>query len=167
MQIIALRCHSVETFGQSRRGLPLAGIYMPGHLALRWMLKDRQTFNLELAIPAQCDDDFYMSWKDISPESRRSGIYLRNLSKSEVLAQQYYNLSLIWERRGELDKALQAAEQALQLFHYFPDGFNLRGILMKARGMISEALTDFDTALALDEGFEEARNNRERALKKP
>jgi regulator of sirC expression with transglutaminase-like and TPR domain len=146
--------------------LPLSGIYMPGHLALRWMLEDRQTFNLELSIPAQCDDDFYVSWKAISPEARHQGIYLRNLSKSEVLAQQYYNLSLIWERRGDLDKALQAAEQALQLFHCFPDGFNLRGIIMKAHGMISEALRDFDTALALDKGFSEARNNRERAFSK-
>jgi regulator of sirC expression with transglutaminase-like and TPR domain len=146
--------------------LPMAGIYMPGHLALRWMLKDRQTFNLELSIPAQCDDDYYMSWKDISPEARRSGIYLRNLAKHEVLAQQYYNLSLIWEKRGELEKAVRAASQALQLFHCFPDGFNLRGIIMKAHGMMSEALHDFDMALALDDRFMEARNNRERALEK-
>jgi regulator of sirC expression with transglutaminase-like and TPR domain len=147
------------------RKLPLVGIYMPGHCALRWILKDGSHLNLELSIPASCRDDFYILWKKISMASLTRGIYLRSLSKQEVIAQQYYNLGLVWEKREQFQKAMSALNKARSLMRDFPDAYNLRGILYKSRGQFKKALNDFDRALVLDQRFFEARINRANVLK--
>jgi len=144
--------------------LPLSGIYMPGHFALRWRLADGESFNLELSIPARCDDAFYESWKGISKATIKNGSYLRDLTKQEVIAQQFYNLSLVWENRGRIDLAAGAIDRALRLFSLFPDAYNVRGLLHRSIGMIPEALRDFDLAIALDSAFKEARFNRKRTV---
>ena len=128
--------------------------------ALRWTLADGETFNLELSIPAKCDDDFYISWKTIPKSTLRNGIYLRNLTRQEVIAHQYYSLGLIWERRGQLGRALESIEAALNLFPEFPDAYNVRGLIYRSRGEHGEALDDFDLATALDGAFTEAQLNR-------
>jgi regulator of sirC expression with transglutaminase-like and TPR domain len=143
-------------------GLPLAAVYMPGHFALRWLFDDGRYLNLELSIPAKCDDDYYISWKNISPGALERGVYLRNLSRAEVIAQQYYSLGLVWESREKWDKASSAVGHALRLFRDFPDAYNLRGLIRKAAGEVARAVEDFDTAIVLDEQFIEALANRER-----
>lgn len=143
-------------------GLPMAAVYMPGHFALRWIFADGRYMNLELSIPAKCDDDYYISWKNISPGALQNGVYLRNLTRREVIAQQYYSLGLVWESREKWDKASSAVANALRLFRDFPDAYNLRGLIRKAAGEIAGAVRDFDTAIVLDNQFIEAITNRDR-----
>lgn len=145
-------------------GLPMTGIFMPGHIALRWHLDTGESINVELTIPATCADDFYIGWKNIPMEAVAKGIYLRDLSREEVIAQQLYNLSLVFERRAYLEKSLTMVNRALGLFNSFPDAFNLRGVVFKRWGRFIEALGDFDMAVRMDSAYTEARYNRSNTL---
>ena len=125
------------------------------------MLPEGRSFNLELSIPARCDDAFYMQWKEIPERSVQEGVYLRTLGRREIIAQQLYSLSLVWEKRKNLTQAAAALEEALELSPLFPDALNLRGLIRKKEGLGGEALDDFDLALLLDPCFAEARFNRD------
>ncbi|MFH2003010.1 MAG: transglutaminase family protein, partial [Planctomycetota bacterium] len=81
-----------------RLNLPMTGIFMPGHFALRWHLDHGESMNIEMTVPARCDNDFYIGWKGILRDTVERGVYLRDLSRREVVAQQFYSLSLVWER---------------------------------------------------------------------
>lgn len=144
-------------------GLPMVGISVPGHLTLRWNLSDGSYINWEATVPAKCKDDFYISWKNISQNAVENGVYLRSLSKKEIIAQQYYNLSLVWKERRQFDKAMKALDKAIKLFPKYSDAYNLRGVIWKIRGQIDQAIGQYNTAIQFDPNFSDAYYNRANA----
>jgi len=146
--------------------LPLKCVSMPEHFTLRWIFDDGGRLNIELSIPAKCDDDYYIAWKNINTTAIENGVYLRDLERAEVIAEQYYSLSLVWEKRNQLDKAMAALNRALFLLRKYPDAYNLRGIIWKRKGEHVKALREFDKAILLDNNFTEAKYNRANTLSK-
>jgi regulator of sirC expression with transglutaminase-like and TPR domain len=143
-----------------RLDLPLAALSLPGHLALRWIDPDGESFNWEPTVPASCDDGFYRRWKDISPEAERSGAYLRPLSRREVVGLALYERGLTHHARGDRSEALAVASASISLAPRHPDGHNLRGLVLAERGDHEQALASFDHAIALDPSFAHAYFNR-------
>jgi len=89
-----------------RLGLPIVGINVPEHLALRWNLSYGKHVNWEATVPDTYDDESYIYWKNISEVAVKNGVYLRSLSKKEVIAHVYYNISLVLTERDELKEAI-------------------------------------------------------------
>ncbi|MBN2170039.1 MAG: hypothetical protein JW819_01805, partial [Candidatus Krumholzibacteriota bacterium] len=145
-----------------RIGLPLAGIGLPGHIALRWRLADGTTFNWEATVPNACDDAFYRAWKTPDAGAVARGVYLRDLSRGEILASTLYVRALVLSERHRPAAALRAVEAAIALASGDPDAHNLRGLLLAGTGDADAALQSFDRAVALDPGFTLARRNRDR-----
>jgi regulator of sirC expression with transglutaminase-like and TPR domain len=146
-----------------RLGLPLRGIAMPEHLALRWQLEGARCFDWEPTVPSPCDDAFYVKWKGLDAESVTRGVYLRDMTREEVLASAFYTKALVLDARSSREAAQRAAEAAVRLAPQDPDGHNLLGLLLCERGDSELALLSFDRATALDPGFALAHRNRERA----
>ena len=143
-----------------RLDLPLVAIAMPGHLSLRWRYSDGSHFNWEATIPNTCDDDFYRDWKRPAPAAVDRGIYLRDLSRDEVLASVYYRSALIFADQKRHQAARIAVESALALAPEMPDAHNLLGLILAAEGAPERALRHLDRAIELDPAFPHAYINR-------
>ncbi|WP_186766222.1 tetratricopeptide repeat-containing sulfotransferase family protein [Phaeobacter marinintestinus] len=61
----------------------------------------------------------------------------------------WYLLALASYENGINDRALEAAEHAIELAPGFAQAFNLRGLILASQGRIVEALNDFRTAMKL------------------
>jgi tetratricopeptide (TPR) repeat protein len=146
-------------------GLPVIGINVPGHLALRWDLGNGRYFNWETTVPARCKDDFYISWKNISKDAVRKGVYIKQkgLSKQELIAHVYYDKGLVLKEWRHLDGAMAALDRATELFPQYADAYNLKGVILKGRGEIRRAVGEYDRAIGLDPNFPEAYYNRANA----
>lgn len=143
-----------------RLGLPLVGLSLPEHVALRWDSPDGSSFNWEPTVPSPCDDGFYRQWKHISPEAEKTGAYLAPLSKQEVLGIALYERGLTHSARGDYGKALAVAHLSLSLAPRHPDAYNLHGLVLAAEGDYEQALASFDQAIQLDPSFAHAYFNR-------
>lgn len=140
--------------------LPLRAVSLPEHLALRWTEPDGSTFDWEGTVGKPCDDEFYLRWKHPSPAAVERGVYLRSLSKWEVLATALYEKGLALKERRRTERARIVTRLALELAPLVPDTHNLDGMLAAVRGDHLEALRCFDRALALDDTFAHALYNR-------
>ena len=143
-------------------GVPLVGINMPGHLALRWNFNDGTYFNWEATVPATCKNSFYISWKNISEVALRNGVYIKaeGLTKKEVIAHVYYNTGLVLKERRQLDSALTVLDKATALFPKYADAYNLKGVIWQVRGETVKAIGQYDTAIGFDPNFSDAYYNR-------
>ena len=141
-------------------GLPLRAIYLPGHVSLRWTLGTGGHMNWEATVPNRCDDAFYMEWKRLSPDLVRRGVYLRGLTKRELIALVLYNKSQVYRERRRPDEALATLRRAVELFPAYPDAYNHMGVIWAAEGNDARAIESYRKALELDPGFPEAFYNR-------
>ena len=143
-----------------RIGLPLVGVNVPEHLALRWEPAQGESFNWEATVPNRCDDAFYVEWKSPSRTAIANGVYLQPLSKEEVLGLALYETGLTLRARKRPDDALAAANRAIRLAPRYPDAYNLRGLVLSATGHLDDAVASYAHAIELDPGFAHAYFNR-------
>ena len=143
-------------------GLPLVAISLPEHLSLRWVRADGSYLNWEATVPNCCEDAFYLDWKHPSRVALEGGVYLRGLTREEVLATAFYEKGRVLGERGQDPRAREAAECAAVLGPRYPDAFNLKGLLVKKLGSPVEAVASFDRAIDLDPAFTHAYFNRAR-----
>ena len=140
--------------------LKLNMINMPGHVSTRWNLEDNSYFNWDPTVARKCMDDAYISWKNISEDSINDCVYLKSLSKKEVIAHIIYNKCLVLKERNQLDKAIEGIDTAIDFFPKYSDAYNLRGIVWKMLGSFDNAIDDFDKAIELDENLGDSYYNR-------
>ena len=107
--------------------LPLHLVRVPGHIFVRWdpdgqhdpLNKDnpvnREDFNWETIAEWTRSDDYYISWRNIPRKSIQDGVFLGNLSRTEVIAVAYSHRAKGYEERGNLDKAIESFEIATRL----------------------------------------------------
>jgi regulator of sirC expression with transglutaminase-like and TPR domain len=97
--------------------LLINGVFAPLHLFCR--VKDRQTgdvWNLETTDKGQSpSNQWYVEKMNISPKAVESGIYLKELSKKEYLAELVCTLVYKYRDKKEWQKALKYAELSLKL----------------------------------------------------
>ncbi len=140
-------------------GLPLSGISMPEHLAVRWAHADGTYTNWETTVGKVATDEFYRRWKSLDETQTDPGVYLRSLSKAEVLATAFGEKALLLLNRGAVPAAQVAAQCAVQLAPLSPDNQNLRGLVARKCGDLSLAMASFEKAITLDPTFSHVHFN--------
>ncbi|MGC8940987.1 MAG: tetratricopeptide repeat protein, partial [Candidatus Nanoarchaeia archaeon] len=140
--------------------LPIYGITLPEHVAVRW---DDSKFkrNIETTDEGiEVFDSDYRKKYNISQKSIKEGVYLRNLSKKEVVGWLLSNRGVAYADKGELDKAIQDFNKALELDPNFVEAYNNRGIAYAYKGEFDKAMQDWNKALELDPKYANAYYNR-------
>jgi len=178
-----------------RLQLPIFAVATPSHVFLRY--DDGTTrINIEtLQGGANVSDEQYIREQKIPERSIRRGVFMRNLTTDEFLAQVYSNLGVIYSERKDYEKAAVEYKRALDLDEHCPAAlYNYANDLLKTgsyrramrlfsnslrhyptdvwalnnRGLAymkmekrEKAQRDFQAALRIDPGFEQARRNLE------
>ena len=67
---------------------------------------------------------------------------------------------MIWNERGEHDKAIRDHDEAIRLDPAVKQFYNNRGVALVDKRNFERAMTDFDRAIEIDAKFALAFNNR-------
>jgi len=178
-----------------RLDLPIYAVATPSHVFLRYD-DGSARINIEtLQGGANMPDDQYISEQKIPEESIRRGIFMRNLTTDEILAQVHNNLGVVYSERKDYDAAAKEYETALDLDPRLPAArynwgndllregqyreavrrfskslrlypadvwvLNNRGLAYVKMKKRDKARRDFEAALEIEPGFEQARRNLE------
>ena len=147
-------------------GLPLVAVSAPGHLFVRFILNDGSYINWETTSTTERGNDYYISWRNISPVAIDNGVYLRNLSRHEIIALAYNNRGSAWAGKGNLDEAIKDYNKAIRLNPNHAAAYNNRGFAWFNKGNLDEAIKDYNEAIRLDPNFARAYTNRGSAWSK-
>jgi regulator of sirC expression with transglutaminase-like and TPR domain len=143
-----------------RLGLPIFAVATPSHVFLRYD-DGASRINIEtFQRGAHVADAHYVGEQRIPSESIRSGVFMRNLTQDEFLAQVHNNLGVIYSERTEYGKAAEQYGRAIDLHPGFPAAFYNHGNDLLARGEYRKALRRFSMALRLYPTDVWALNNR-------
>jgi regulator of sirC expression with transglutaminase-like and TPR domain len=178
-----------------RLDLPIYAVNTPSHVFLRYdeghSRTNIETFELGASVP----DERYIADEKIAPRLVRRGIFLRELTTDEFLAEMRNNLGVVYSERKDHVAAEREYQAALDLDRYLPAAWynwgndllgsgdytraakvftqslrlyptdvwalNNRGVAYKKLGKVEKARRDFEEALKIDPGFEQARKNLE------
>ena len=176
-----------------RLGVPIYAVATPSHVFLRY--DDGKTrINIEtLQNGASVPDERYIREQKIPESSIHRGIFMRNLTTEEFLAQVHNNLGVVYSERKDYVAAAKEYEAALGLdprlpaahYNYGNDLFrtgdhrrakrlfskslplystdvwalNNHGLAYLKMGNREGARRDFEEALRIDPGFEQARRS--------
>jgi len=176
-----------------RLGVPIYAVATPSHVFLRYDDGTRR-INIEtLQGGASVPDDQYIREQKIPEASIRRGVFMRNLTMDEFLAQVHNNLGVIYSERQDYGAAAREYESALDLDPHLPAALynwgndllrqnvcgravrrfskslrlyptdvwalNNRGLAYTKLGKREKARRDFEEAVRIDPGFEQARKN--------
>src|SRR5207247_270887 len=143
-----------------RLQLPIYAVATPSHVFLRY--DDGTTrINIEtLQGGANVPDEQYVREQKIPEKSIRRGIFMRNLTTDEFLAQVYSNLGVIYSERKDYDRAALEYERALDLDAQFPAAFSNLGHALLKTGSYRRAVRLFSKSLRLYPTDVWALNNR-------
>jgi tetratricopeptide (TPR) repeat protein len=97
-----------------------------------------------------------------SPTARPTTITATNTLKpfDSTNAEAYLNRGLDYYNNGDLDNAISAYDQAIQLNTNYAEAYNNRGQSYSDRGDLDHAIHDYDQAIQLNPNLAEAYNNR-------
>jgi len=100
--------------------------------------------------------------RDIIPVSQGVDYFTQALERSPN-AGDYNNRALVWEFRGDLDKAMTDYNKSIRLDPKYPSAYNNRGMIWAQQGKYDQAIADFDQAIKLDAKYVDAYYNRSNA----
>jgi len=115
---------------------------------------------------APVSDDRYIAEQKIAPRSIRKGVFLRDLTPGEFLAQVHNDLGVIYSERGDYPTAAREYDAALTLLPKFPAAFYNRGNDLLKAGENWKAARAFTRSLKLHPNDAWAFNNRGQAYRK-
>ncbi len=143
-----------------RLQLPVYAVATPSHVFLRY--DDGATrINIEtLQGGANVPDEQYIREQKIPEESIRRGVFMRNLTEDEFLAQVYSNLGVIYSERKDYLRAALQYERALDLDAHCPAALYNYGNDLLKNGSYPRAVRLFSKSLRLFPTDVWALNNR-------
>jgi len=146
-------------------GLPIHAVATPSHVFLRYDGDERvniETFERGASVP----DARYIAEQKIAPRSVRKGIFLRDLTSSEFLAQVHNNLGVVYSHQQNYVAAAREYDEALRLYRDFPAAsYNWGNDLLRS-GEYPKATRAFTRSLKLHPNDAWALNNRGLAYRK-
>jgi tetratricopeptide (TPR) repeat protein len=135
--------------------LPLRGVYVPGHIFIRYV-GDDASLNFELS-------DGGAPWEDGRYQKRfrlrTEGPYLRSLSPGETLGVFLKSLGAAYARKGRNEEALALYADGERLYPGLPDVPYNAGVSLQRMGRPNLAIVKYRRALALDPDMALAREN--------
>jgi len=141
-----------------RLGLPLYGVVVPGHFFVRYD-DGRTRFNIETTSKGGSASDEHYKSKFKVPDGDENSIYLKNLNKIQVLGCFFNNLGNSYSDVGNMDSALLALLQAVQINPTLSESrANLGNVYLK-RCQIFEATQQYEAALAINPNDPKTHNN--------
>ena len=75
-------------------------------------------------------------------------------------AETYYNRGLVYDNKGEIDRAIVDYNRAIELNPSYAEAYSNRGIAYQSQGDYDLALEDFSKAIELDPNSAVPYNNR-------
>ncbi len=143
-----------------RLDLPMFAVATPSHVFLRF--DDGTTrINIEtLQQGANIPDEHYAREQKIPEKSIRRGIFMRNLTTDEFLAQVHNNLGVIYSERKDYGQAAAEYQEALDLDPRLPAGWYNYGNDLLRQGEHRRAARFFSKSLRLYPTDVWALNNR-------
>ena len=140
--------------------LPIYTVATPSHVFLRY--DDGTTrINIEtLQAVANVPDDQNIREQKTPEESIRRGIFMRNLTVDEFLAQVHNNLAVVYSERKDYDAAAREYELALDLDPRLPAALYNWGNDLLRQGSYRQAVRRFSKSLRLYPTDVWALNNR-------
>ncbi len=139
--------------------LPLAAVNAPNHVFVRVIL-DGNGFNWETTSAKERGDDYYRSRLNISDESIRNGVYLRDLTRQETMAIAYTGRGIAWAGKGNLDKVIKDCDEAIRLNPNYAEAYNNRGNAWYGKGSLDRAIEDYNEAVRINPNYAKAYHNR-------
>jgi len=138
-----------------RFDLPFRGVYVPGHMFIRYEGSDASV-NFEFAEGgAQWPDARYRSTFRLSAD----GPYLRSLSSGETTSVLLKSLGAAYAKQGRHREALDLYAAAARLYPGLPDVPYNAGVSLQRLGRGEEAAAMYRRAIALDPDMAQARGN--------
>jgi tetratricopeptide (TPR) repeat protein len=135
--------------------LPLRGVYVPGHIFIRYA-GDNASLNFEFS-------DGGAPWEDARYRRRfhlgTAGPYLRSLSPEETLGVFLKSLGAAYTRKGRNEEALALYAQGERLYPGLPDVPYNAGVSLQRLGRPDLAILKYRRAIALDPEMALARGN--------
>lgn len=143
-----------------RLDLPIYAVATPSHVFLRYD-DGAVRVNIEtLRGGAGVPDEQYIREQKIPEESIRRGIFMRNLTTDEFLAQVLNNLGVVYSERKDYDAAAGEYERALDLDPRLPAALYNWGNDLLRQGVYRRAARLFSKSLRLFPNDIWALNNR-------
>jgi regulator of sirC expression with transglutaminase-like and TPR domain len=140
--------------------LPLFAAATPSHVFLRYDDGEIR-FNIEtFRNGAHLADEEYVREYAVPEASIEKGVFLRNLSPEEFLAQVHNNLGVIYSRREDFENASHQYEQAIRLDGKLAAAYYNYGNDLLSQGAYQEAMRRFSKSLRLYPIDAWALNNR-------
>lgn len=111
-----------------RLGYPVYPVAAPDHLLLRYVEEGQNKyFNIETtsAIAGTPDDTVYIKGLGIGETALKKGSYLRTMTYSQYIADLFASNAVTFGQRGNIDRAIDYLENAVDLNPQFPDYYDL------------------------------------------
>ena len=138
-----------------RFGIPLRGVYVPGHMFVRYEGRDGAV-NFEFS-------DGGAPWTDVRYRNafHLSGDrpYLRSLTSDETIGVLLKSLGAAYAKRGRNQEALVLYAEGARLYPGLPDVAFNAGVSLQRLGRSEEAIEMYRRAIALDPSMALARGN--------
>jgi tetratricopeptide (TPR) repeat protein len=143
-----------------RFDLPIYAVATPSHVFLRYD-DGRTRINIETQQGgANIPDEQYIREQKIPEDSIRRGVFMRNLTTEEFLAQVHNNLGVVYSELKEYDAAAKEYEAALELDPRLPVALYNWGNDLLHEGQHGKAIRRFSKSLRLYPTDVWALNNR-------
>ncbi len=139
--------------------LPIVAVSAPEHVFVRWHLKDMY-INWETTLGKEVKDFLYVITHNIHEKSRENGVYLKSITRNEILTGHYHSsVGYTLRRKGKHQQALKHHLKAIELDSSYPEGFNNVGVVLTVSSKYAEALSYFIRALRLNPNSARAHYN--------
>ncbi|MFN0204798.1 MAG: PA14 domain-containing protein [Planctomycetota bacterium] len=139
-------------------GLPFSGIAAPNHFYIRY---DDGVYSeaLELTKSGTAFSENVLKESSRFAETKNT-TYFRPLTKNEIRAVLLHNRGFASAGAGKRAAAYADFEEAAKLFPDFPETYRNRGVLLGEEKKYTEAIVQFDRALAVNSNDADALMNR-------
>ena len=156
--------------------LPLTLVMVRNHLLVRWNFSDSRHINWDVTnreeitrdnYRERIKDGYYIDKYRIHEDSIKNGVYLRNLTKEEVLGVVIYsNIGVALCKKDEWDRGIEFFNKSLRLNPKNPVVLLNTGAAWLKKGNPYKAVWYFNETLRLDPNYSKARKARDFALKR-
>lgn len=139
-------------------GIPIKGVLAPYHFFNRYESIPSESINFEIHKAKFYGDQFYKEYFDISDISIKKGVYLKSLSKKEVLASVFLTLGISFQISKSYKNAIEYYNHAIKLNPNYLEAYNNKKKALIKLGRYDEAVENSNKVMNLYPDFVRRHN---------